>query len=218
TELTRFQRLTLPDYRATSLGEAWLSPSLLTCVHACLDTFTVCYTVTYNTNNGLCAPGSRITYSPDNNRTPDEVLYFTNFCDRDRGFQVYLFNGFVQCLFISSTRMSFNSSRQTCTDKGARLYMPKLQQQLALLRHIVSSITRGSTWIGLTDMDIEGVFVWEDGKGVNDSLSDLPWRAGNPDNAANREDCVEMGSFQDFFYINDQYCGENAYFICEAEM
>ncbi|BFZ18142.1 hypothetical protein BsWGS_21181 [Bradybaena similaris] len=161
--------------------------------------------------------GSRIVYSENSlPRAPDDLFYFTNFCNRQLGFEVYIFNTTVQCLRVSSSSRNYTSARNICTGKGARLYMPNSRERMGLMRYIVNYITQGSTWIGLNDLVTEKVFVWEDGQEVNNSVFPVPWRAGNPDDAGGREDCMEIGSFRDFWYVNDQYCGETARFVCEA--
>ena len=76
-------------------------------------------------------------------------------------------------------------------------------------------------WIGLNDVENEGVFQWSDGSSLN-SYSN--WFRNNPDNFFGNEDCVviKMGSFIwgmlnfDNAQWNDDNCDVAYGFICKT--
>lgn len=68
-------------------------------------------------------------------------------------------------------------------------------------------------WIGLSDILIEGRFMWEDGS----PLDFTAWTGGEPNNAGGVEDCVEF-RFLELSGVdgwNDQECSDERNFVCE---
>jgi hypothetical protein len=63
---------------------------------------------------------------------------------------------------------------------------------------------------GLNDMRTEGTFVWTDGT----APSITPWGAGEPNDGAGAEDCVEFSPTTGIW--NDVGCDEGRAFVCEA--
>ena len=43
-------------------------------------------------------------------------------------------------------------------------------------------------WLGLTDVETEGIFLWEDGS----SLSHKNWNVNEPDNCCGGQDCAQV--------------------------
>ncbi|XP_071801401.1 perlucin-like [Asterias amurensis] len=70
-------------------------------------------------------------------------------------------------------------------------------------------IQHGSAWIGLTDIAIEGNWVWQDGQPTG---SQDWWYPNQPDNAAGIEDCVQMGANRGW---NDYPCHYKLPYICK---
>ncbi|XP_024859246.2 C-type lectin domain family 4 member F-like [Kryptolebias marmoratus] len=75
-------------------------------------------------------------------------------------------------------------------------------------------------WIGLTDSETEGRWLWVDGSPLNESLSFWSpwepddWRDENPSG----EDCVRMGRIRpahDMIYWFDKSCDARHQSICE---
>ena len=67
-------------------------------------------------------------------------------------------------------------------------------------------------WIGLSDIDKEGTFIWEDGTGeYNDFYNHFS--SGQPDNNEGNEHCVEIKSSKNDYW-NDAPCFLKYSFIC----
>jgi hypothetical protein len=63
-------------------------------------------------------------------------------------------------------------------------------------------------WIGLSDRQVEGEFVWADGEAVDEER----WGRGQPDDAACGEDCVALRSDGKW---SDAHCELRRPFVCE---
>ena len=69
-------------------------------------------------------------------------------------------------------------------------------------------------WIGLSDIETEGNFVYLDG--VRATEENTRWRSGQPDNFLGAEDCTHVHTVGQFaLKVNDLACKENGYALCE---
>jgi hypothetical protein len=68
----------------------------------------------------------------------------------------------------------------------------------------------GSTWIGLSDVDVEGQFVWADGEPL--LPAEEAWSSGQPNNTGGNQNCVVItnGEWQDVA------CAQRNAFLCEV--
>uniref|UniRef100_A0A665TEY4 C-type lectin domain-containing protein n=1 Tax=Echeneis naucrates TaxID=173247 RepID=A0A665TEY4_ECHNA len=66
------------------------------------------------------------------------------------------------CYYISSQRRSWHDSRQDCLQRGADLVIINNRQEQNFL--IGFSMV---AWIGMTDREMEGTWIWVDGTPVN---------------------------------------------------
>ncbi|KAI8747766.1 C-type lectin-related protein 4 [Biomphalaria glabrata] len=114
------------------------------------------------------------------------------------------------CLWTSPYAMSLDGAREDCKDKGAHLLTLKTYEKKKLLQK--NNPTK-SIWIGLNDQEYEGKFVWEDDNSVCDySCRQRIFLIGEPNNVSN-EDCVEYSPEK--HGLNDVFCSDTKYFICE---
>ncbi|XP_016349787.1 CD209 antigen-like [Sinocyclocheilus anshuiensis] len=67
------------------------------------------------------------------------------------------------CLFMSSELKSWSDSRQYCRDRGADLIIINTEEKQ---RHI-SSLVSERVWIGLSDIQQEGIMKWVDNSTLN---------------------------------------------------
>ena len=81
------------------------------------------------------------------------------------------------------------------------------EEENEMIRTILCQNNWKEAWIGFSDKNEEGNFVWDDGSTVDYTN----FRDGEPNNYGGTEDCTfikEGGGW------NDVKCGENAAFVC----
>ncbi|XP_019637235.1 PREDICTED: uncharacterized protein LOC109479686 [Branchiostoma belcheri] len=123
-----------------------------------------------------------------------------------------------KCYRYSVRRVTFNEAKTICGTEGGRLAVLKDQATDVFIRKRIRSLPHRRVlnyWIGLSDDQEEGTFVWSDGTELTAS-GYTHWSQGKPDNAEveRGEDCVEIR--QDMNYTwNDVDCGEKRRFVCE---
>jgi len=74
---------------------------------------------------------------------------------------------------------------------------------------LLGGLIGASAWTGGTDEYLEGTFVWRDGA----ALSPTNWQMDEPNNASNREDCVELYASGTW---NDVPCRTAQRYVCEG--
>ena len=66
------------------------------------------------------------------------------------------------------------------------------------------------TWVGLSDLVTEGIYMWENGE--NQLTGTDNWNDNEPDNYAGMEDCVLINVNGKWI---DNNCNNERYFICQ---
>ncbi|XP_037617782.1 galactose-specific lectin nattectin-like [Sebastes umbrosus] len=117
------------------------------------------------------------------------------------------------CYNISSerNRLSWDASRQICRQRGADLVIINSRQEQAFLTGFTMQ-----AWVGMTDREEEGTWVWVDGTPVN--KDGLIWAPGQPDDAFDGEDCGDLRTMIDFIGLNDVSCSVRIRWICEKNL
>ncbi|XP_051247507.1 CD209 antigen-like protein E isoform X5 [Dicentrarchus labrax] len=128
-----------------------------------------------------------------------------------------------QCYYFSTDYLTWNESRDECRQKGGDLVQIDSREEQAFLELKVREKMNDyedKFWIGLTDSEKEGTWLWVDGSPLNERLKF--WSPGQPDNSKGRDpdgqDCVRMGKIEGAPYLNcwfDQYCKVPHRRICE---
>ncbi|XP_068583425.1 C-type lectin domain family 6 member A-like isoform X2 [Cebidichthys violaceus] len=80
--------------------------------------------------------------------------------EEDRCPQGWLMFG-SSCYYISSQRRSWDGSRQDCVQRDADLVIINSKQEQAFLTGFTMS-----AWVGMTDREEEGTWIWVDGTPV----------------------------------------------------
>ncbi|KAK2810630.1 hypothetical protein Q5P01_000377 [Channa striata] len=131
------------------------------------------------------------------------------------------------CYYFSIVRSSWNQSREECRHCGGDLVKIDSREEQTFLRERLRNKMNEDEdkfWIGLTDSEQEGRWLWVDGSELDTSLTfwgkndqnNEPddWKGRNPEG----EDCVRMGKkvgAVDLKCWFDQPCNEPHRRICE---
>uniref|UniRef100_A0A3B4U2G1 C-type lectin domain-containing protein n=1 Tax=Seriola dumerili TaxID=41447 RepID=A0A3B4U2G1_SERDU len=108
--------------------------------------------------------------------------------------------------YISSTKKTWQDSRNDCLQKGADLMIINSKEEQL----------KDNVWIGLTDRETEGTWKWVDGTPLTTSY----WAKNEPSKGflGQREDCGEVMLHQMKENWNDKLCDEPNFWICEMNM
>ncbi|KAG1955861.1 pancreatic secretory granule membrane major glycoprotein GP2-like [Pimephales promelas] len=109
--------------------------------------------------------------------------------------------------FISSEWLSWSGSRQFCRDRGADLVIINTEEK----QRFISSFVKERVWIGLSDIETEGIMKWVD----NSTLKQGFWYEEEPNNAGEGEDCVELMPSDSIPNWNDLPCSLKRKAVCE---
>ncbi|KAM5172732.1 CD209 antigen-like protein C [Mantella aurantiaca] len=111
------------------------------------------------------------------------------------------------CYFFSNFALNWTNAENMCLNRNGHLVIINSQaEQKFLLDNF-----KGLSWIGLTDLEKEGIFKWIDGTGLSYTF----WDTGEPNDLLQLEDCVHM--YDEGW--NDSICSDNSsYAICEKRL
>ncbi|XP_072526876.1 uncharacterized protein [Salminus brasiliensis] len=130
-----------------------------------------------------------------------------------RGLLVLGWHYFNSSLYsITTVKNSWSGSRQACQSKGADLVIINSRKEQD---YINKTFLRTEAWIGLTDIQTEGVWKWVDGSALTTEF----WWPGEPNDYGN-EDCALTGfkySTSDTLTWADAPCGHIAVGLCERK-
>uniref|UniRef100_A0A8C4F613 C-type lectin domain-containing protein n=1 Tax=Dicentrarchus labrax TaxID=13489 RepID=A0A8C4F613_DICLA len=97
-----------------------------------------------------------------------------------------------QCYYFSTDYLTWSNSRDECRQKGGDLVQIDSREEqvkhTALKLREKMNFDEDKFWIGLTDSEKEGTWLWVDGSPLSKSDPDN-WTVGDRDG----EDCVTMG-------------------------
>ena len=98
-----------------------------------------------------------------------------------------------------------------CQGRGGTLGMPKDEAANGLLAAYVAQAGLARVFIGINDLEREGAFVYADRSPMQTFSK---WRSGEPNNAYDEEDCVELEASGGW---NDVACHLTMPFLCEFD-
>ncbi|CAH1252246.1 PLG [Branchiostoma lanceolatum] len=108
---------------------------------------------------------------------------------------------------------TFDGARQRCAADGGLLAMPKDSATNTFIHQLGDG--RAGRWLGLTDTENEGQWVFEDGQTLA-SADFSNWRPGEPNNNANKEHCAYV--FDVTHIWNDAECNARVGgFVCQLD-
>ncbi|XP_035671814.1 mucin-like protein [Branchiostoma floridae] len=108
---------------------------------------------------------------------------------------------------------NYSGARQVCQENGGDIYMWRSAAAVAALKRKLKSDHSPSLWVGLSDEDLEGTFLWADGLalGGNDFTD---WSPNQPRNTAEK-DCV-VGRRVHWYRWKVVPCSYRRAFICQS--
>jgi len=126
--------------------------------------------------------------------------------------------------YSSSSYLIFDDKKQwvealaSCRTIGAELVKIESQNETEFINATFLS-TRKSIWIGLTDVQEEGVWKWSDGTSLQGYSN---WGPKEPNNNEDSQHCVVvvMGMMGDDYFDaewNDWVCEKINFYLCEKE-
>ncbi|XP_042296877.1 collectin-11 isoform X1 [Sceloporus undulatus] len=98
-----------------------------------------------------------------------------------------------------------------CQGRGGTLSMPKDESTNSLIASYISQAGLSRVFIGINDLEKEGSFVFSDRSPMQTFNK---WSSGEPNNAYDEEDCVEMIASGGW---NDVACHITMNFVCEFD-
>lgn len=99
----------------------------------------------------------------------------------------------------------------SCQGRGGTLGMPKDEAANGLMAAYIAQAGLARVFIGINDLEREGTFVYSDRSPMQTFNK---WRSGEPNNAYDEEDCVEMVASGGW---NDVACHVTMHFLCEFD-
>ncbi|XP_053445630.1 collectin-11 [Nycticebus coucang] len=105
----------------------------------------------------------------------------------------------------------YAEAQLSCQRRGGTLGMPKDEAANGLMAAYVAQAGLARVFIGINDLEREGAFVYADRSPMQTFNR---WRPGEPNNAFDEEDCVELVASGGW---NDVACHITMYFLCEFD-
>jgi len=113
-------------------------------------------------------------------------------------------DGVSNCYLFGTEKMNFDEAKQFCTDNGGMLVEPRTKRETRVINKLINrKAGDDSYWIGLTDQENEGTFLWESD---NTEVSYSNWDSNEPNNSRGKEDCVHLRKAVSHRW-NDSTCG-----------
>ncbi|GFS19582.1 C-type lectin domain family 4 member M [Elysia marginata] len=220
TRETSLIRASGSECQTEPLGDAWTSPSGLTCYWDCVTFYpTSCQSVVYNADTQTCTPGG-VAFRPLEfiskllpRAHSADTIYYTKqpipSCDTGSGnFILFETCGFTACIHQSNTPKTYSQAVSDCDLIGARPLTIDTLPMYSVCRYATYP---DHVWIGLTDRTQEGQYKWITGPLLSAEQDSYIWVPDQPNDAGGNEDCAE------FIHVglNDINCADWKKVICE---
>ncbi|GFS21886.1 CD209 antigen [Elysia marginata] len=95
---------------------------------------------------------------------------------------------------------------------GSRLFIANTIARFSVFKTVTMDNAKSYAWIGLTDIDDEGNFVWDNGEPLSDEQAQYIWIPGQP-NDDHGQDCARLKHNEGG--LNDRDCDKIYDYICE---
>ncbi|XP_067467954.1 lactose-binding lectin l-2-like [Thunnus thynnus] len=125
----------------------------------------------------------------------------------------YSFQG--RCYKYVSTHMTWADAELHCVSENANLVSIHSLDEHNFVKSLIKNFdtAEGFTWIGLSDTQKEGGWMWSDGSAVNFAF----WNSGEPSNYGGKEDCAHNNYGTDLKW-NDHSCSKTFPSVCASRI
>ncbi|XP_060556473.1 perlucin-like protein [Ruditapes philippinarum] len=117
------------------------------------------------------------------------------------------------CYHFSHDTEPWTGAQHFCREMKGQLVEINDVNENAFIKAQVK-LRKQTFWIGLTDVEEEGTWMWMNSQTLLTSDSFTNWAPGQPDNALDNENCACFYMPLNFLW-NDCRCHDNYYYICE---
>ena len=121
-----------------------------------------------------------------------------------------------QKYILSSQLKTWADAREECINRGRHLMEVRTQEEFDKAVQLVAQTENGMFWIGGSDLQQEGVWVWDSNRERMDM--DEFWNDNEPNNHDHGEDCLQMSGhhYEDVhvFGFNDIRCSAHLPYVC----
>ena len=203
TKSATFEKLSSSSGLSLQVVTSYTGVSRLSCASRCLSSVKRRGYFTHNAAQQTCACGVNLLASP---LPTGESLYAPK-CDQP-GYQLYVRGSARVCVKKVNSRVNYETAKDACWSDGeAYLYMPDTEDK----RDLLDDIKYSQVWVGMDDIEEEGVLRFNDGRLVPKDI-DIAFINDNTDGV----DCVlvRMDYFggSEYSIITDT---RMVYYICE---
>ncbi|XP_039671502.1 lactose-binding lectin l-2-like [Perca fluviatilis] len=125
----------------------------------------------------------------------------------------FSFNG--RCYKYVATHLTWADAELHCVSQGGNLVSIHSLEEENFIKSLIRNFdhAQGATWIGLSDTQKEGSWMWSDGCKVDY----VYWNRGEPNNAGGLEHCVHNNYDKDFKW-NDVPCSGTIPSVCASRI
>ncbi|KAI8747670.1 CD209 antigen protein E [Biomphalaria glabrata] len=189
-----------------------LSRSRLQCSALCLSHAQTCQHFFYDSENKICLGGADLGSAGIKASSRDSLYsQSTQYCDVSLGYNSTIMIAYGLCLFISKSISTFSAANTFCSSIQGRLVMIKAITKKDLILNIMQDNNIRSVWIGLDDVQNEGIYVWSNGDVAKPTEMTL-FLPRQPDNL-NNSDCIIL--LRIYQGLDDTACSRNETYFCE---
>ncbi|XP_045160082.2 perlucin-like isoform X1 [Mercenaria mercenaria] len=118
------------------------------------------------------------------------------------------------CYLFPRGDVNFSAAEYFCVQHGSHIVHVESESENNFLKNHMRDLKESSYWIGLTDTDVEGTWVWS-GTGKYALFTD--WSSHSPNNYDGNQHCVFMEFAHDFEW-NDMTCNAKYRAVCEKNL
>ena len=213
----------------SAILDTWTSGSPSQCYLQCMVRHPdKCQSIVFNNVTQKCTPGL-VAFGPINTiqssiprQDPDDLIFYARQpvppCNTSSGdFALYDVCGTSACLHPSKQRASYIEALKNCKQINSTIFVGSTAARFSLFLSVTLNHLKDDTYLGLTDMDEEGKYVWANGELLDGAQSIYVWDPVIFPNLKG-QDCtvVSHGFWPGHFEISAASCsGSNHYYVCE---